>query len=100
MLKSTRVQMALVLVVGAGLGYGAGSGRLGWSPKGAAAPSGAAAGERPADAGPQGGPGAVGRTEKAGKQPNIVFIMGDDIGWYNIGAYHQGIMSGKTPNID
>jgi arylsulfatase A-like enzyme len=34
------------------------------------------------------------------KQPNIIFIMGDDIGWFNIGAYHQGIMSGRTPNID
>ena len=26
--------------------------------------------------------------------------MGDDVGWFNIGAYHQGIMSGKTPNLD
>jgi arylsulfatase A-like enzyme len=26
--------------------------------------------------------------------------MGDDIGWFNIGAYHQGIMAGKTPNLD
>src|SRR5262249_255744 len=34
------------------------------------------------------------------RQPNIVFIMGDDIGWFNIGAYHRGMMSGKTPNID
>jgi arylsulfatase len=34
------------------------------------------------------------------KKPNIVFIMGDDVGWFNIGAYHQGIMSGKTPNLD
>jgi arylsulfatase len=34
------------------------------------------------------------------KQPNIVFIMGDDVGWFNIGAYHQGIMSGRTPNLD
>jgi len=34
------------------------------------------------------------------KQPNIVVIMGDDIGWFNIGAYHQGIMAGKTPNLD
>lgn len=33
-------------------------------------------------------------------QPNIVFIMGDDIGWFNIGAYHRGMMSGRTPNID
>ena len=29
------------------------------------------------------------------KKPNIVFIMGDDIGWFNIGAYHQGLMSGR-----
>jgi arylsulfatase A-like enzyme len=36
----------------------------------------------------------------ADKKPNIVFIMGDDVGWFNIGAYHQGIMSGKTPNLD
>src|SRR5436190_8889945 len=34
------------------------------------------------------------------QRPNIVFIMGDDVGWFNIGAYHQGIMSGKTPNLD
>ncbi len=34
------------------------------------------------------------------KQPNIIMIMGDDIGWFNIGAYHRGMMSGKTPNID
>ena len=34
------------------------------------------------------------------KKPNILFIMGDDVGWFNIGAYHQGIMSGKTPHLD
>src|SRR6187397_903145 len=34
------------------------------------------------------------------KQPNIVFIMGDDIGWFNIGAYHQGMMAGRTPHLD
>lgn len=33
-------------------------------------------------------------------RPNILVIMGDDVGWFNIGAYHQGIMSGKTPNLD
>ena len=33
-------------------------------------------------------------------QPNIVFIMADDIGWFNIGAYHQGMMAGRTPNLD
>jgi arylsulfatase A-like enzyme len=36
----------------------------------------------------------------AGQKPNIVVVMGDDIGWFNIGAYNQGIMSGKTPNLD
>ena len=34
------------------------------------------------------------------QQPNIIFIMGDDIGWNNIGVYNQGIMSGRTPNLD
>src|SRR6516225_9125779 len=34
------------------------------------------------------------------RPPNILVIMGDDVGWFNIGAYHQGIMSGKTPNLD
>src|SRR5262245_33781208 len=37
---------------------------------------------------------------RAGQRPNIVFIMGDDIGWFNIGAYHQGIMASRTPNLD
>ena len=34
------------------------------------------------------------------RRPNILVIMGDDVGWFNIGAYHRGIMSGKTPNLD
>src|SRR5512136_133927 len=34
------------------------------------------------------------------KRPNIVFIMGDDIGMWNIGAYHRGMMAGRTPNLD
>ena len=34
------------------------------------------------------------------QRPNIVFIMGDDIGWNNIGVYNQGIMAGRTPNLD
>ena len=34
------------------------------------------------------------------KQPNIVVIMGDDIGIWNIGAYHRGMMAGRTPNLD
>jgi hypothetical protein len=34
------------------------------------------------------------------KKPNIVVIMGDDIGMWNIGAYHRGMMAGTTPNLD
>src|SRR3954453_8787483 len=34
------------------------------------------------------------------QQPNIIMIMGDDIGIWNIGAYHQGMMAGRTPNLD
>ncbi len=34
------------------------------------------------------------------KKPNIIVIMGDDIGMWNIGAYHRGMMAGKTPNLD
>jgi arylsulfatase len=33
-------------------------------------------------------------------KPNIVFVMGDDIGWFNIGAYHRGMMASRTPNLD
>ncbi len=39
-------------------------------------------------------------TATPGKKPNIVFIMGDDVGWYNIGAYNGGVMAGRTPNLD
>ena len=37
---------------------------------------------------------------QAADKPNIVFIMGDDVGWFNIGAYHQGMMAGRTPHLD
>ena len=36
----------------------------------------------------------------AADKPNIIFIMGDDIGWSNIGVYNQGMMAGRTPNLD
>ncbi len=32
--------------------------------------------------------------------PNILIILADDIGWFDVGAYHRGIMGGPTPNID
>ncbi|MGH8349112.1 MAG: arylsulfatase, partial [Pseudomonas sp.] len=35
-----------------------------------------------------------GLTLAADKAPNILVIMGDDIGWSNIGVYNQGMMAG------
>ena len=40
------------------------------------------------------------RPQTGPQKPNIVVIMGDDIGMWNIGAYHRGMMAGRTPNID
>jgi arylsulfatase len=34
------------------------------------------------------------------KKPNILIIWGDDVGMWNISAYHRGMMGGSTPNID
>ena len=31
------------------------------------------------------------------KKPNILFIMGDDIGWMQPSIYHRGLMVGKHP---
>jgi arylsulfatase A-like enzyme len=36
---------------------------------------------------------------KSGK-PNILFIMADDIGWFNLSCYNHGIMGYRTPNMD
>jgi arylsulfatase A-like enzyme len=33
-------------------------------------------------------------------KPNVMFIMGDDIGWMQPSIYHRGLMVGETPNID
>ena len=55
--------------------------------------------QRPATSAPaqrQAQPAAGGQS----RPPNILVIMGDDVGWNNIGAYHQGIMAGRTPNLD
>ena len=45
-------------------------------------------------------PGPAGQQKPQQKRSNIIFIMGDDIGIWNIGAYHQGMMAGRTPNLD
>jgi Sulfatase len=34
------------------------------------------------------------------QKPNIMFIMGDDIGWMQPAVYHEGLGLGETPNID
>jgi arylsulfatase len=44
--------------------------------------------------------GVGGTAQAQTKKPNIVFIMGDDIGMWNIGAYSRGMMAGRTPNLD
>ncbi len=35
-----------------------------------------------------------------GRKPNILMIMADDIGWFNVSAYNHGLMGYRTPNID
>jgi arylsulfatase A-like enzyme len=44
--------------------------------------------------------GAASAQTPAKGPPNIVMIMGDDVGLWNLSAYHQGMMGGRTPNID
>jgi arylsulfatase len=34
------------------------------------------------------------------KKPNILVIWGDDIGFWNVSVYNQGMMGYRTPNID
>jgi arylsulfatase A-like enzyme len=121
-MKSTRLQTLALLACGACLGYLAACGGPDPSKPVNASPSGqqaaalenaapAASGE-PAAACCAGDakstlllaqyrkPATSGAGSASGKKPNIIFIMGDDIGWFNIGAYHRGIMAGRTPHLD
>ncbi|WP_296990819.1 arylsulfatase [Thalassospira sp. UBA1131] len=43
---------------------------------------------------------AMAQTNQASERPNILVIWGDDVGMWNISAYHRGMMGGSTPNID
>jgi arylsulfatase A-like enzyme len=36
----------------------------------------------------------------ASGKPNVLLILADDVGWFDVGAYHHGIMGCATPNID
>jgi arylsulfatase A-like enzyme len=41
-----------------------------------------------------------GMAQAQAKKPNILVIMTDDVGVWNISAHHHGMMGGRTPNID
>src|SRR5262245_39819306 len=49
---------------------------------------------------PGGGATRPAARSQEGKKPNILVIWGDDIGYWNISAYNQGMMGYRTPNID
>jgi arylsulfatase len=111
-MRSSRLQLLAVLLLGGALGYAAANpGVISFQRADASIPM--AAPEPSASDNDVGGccsdlAGAVeehnrkvsAAAQKDGKKPNIVFIMGDDVGWFNIGAYHRGIMAGRTPNLD
>jgi arylsulfatase A-like enzyme len=44
--------------------------------------------------------GSKATAQTQAKKPNILAIMTDDVGIWNISAYHRGMMGGSTPNID
>jgi arylsulfatase len=112
MLRNPRFQTVLFLGLGSALGYLAATGyRDPGRAAQAAPPSSALTLDRPGGAGEpataqqplrlaQATKAAQRRPAGPAKKPNILVIMGDDIGWFQLGAYHQGIMSGKTPNLD
>src|SRR5262245_17274778 len=96
MFRSTKIQMAAVVLASAIGGFLAAKGGALWP-------------QTPAHAAPQAPvitaaastlPIAPTQPAAGGKKPNILFIMGDDIGWMQPGCYHQGLMVGETPNID
>jgi arylsulfatase len=97
----TTLTTAAALAIGALMGWLVASGQLNFN--------------RQANAAPQAGSSQVPVTQLAlaghnrnvaaaaqegGKKPNILVIMGDDIGWYNPSCYHRGDMGYQTPNID
>jgi arylsulfatase len=45
-------------------------------------------------------PQASAQAPAPAQKPNILVIMGDDIGLWNISAYNRGMMGYRTPNID
>ena len=70
----------------------------GWHSRSCAALIGAATLMSLSLAGPASTPAAA--QQQPAQKPNILFIMGDDIGWMQPSIYHRGLMVGETPNID
>src|SRR5829696_1285881 len=71
--------------------------RTGWRGRSCAALMGATALTSLALSGPASTPAAA---QPQPQKPNILFIMGDDIGVMQPSIYHRGLMVGETPNID
>src|SRR5262245_24530994 len=114
MFRNTKLQAVVILAAGALLGYAAASGnfRLNRSADGSPARRPSATGL--ADSAPvpaldapccvkgnakgvlvaQTDKAAAAQDQKDGKKPNILFIMGDDIGWMQPSCYHRGLMVG------
>ncbi|MCE9607597.1 MAG: arylsulfatase [Planctomycetia bacterium] len=114
MLRSSRFLPLFFLAAGVLLGYVASSGRLQWSRPADAAPATSSTSVAKPNGAAPGAQSIVAAADKelvvaqagaqqqptSGKKPNIVVIMGDDIGMWNIGAYHRGLMAGRTPHLD
>jgi arylsulfatase len=119
MLRNGHLKTAAVLAVGAALGYLAAAGYLNPFPKAGATPQPAEVTDAKPDEPGTSCPGccdglgkgqllalaahnraAPEKAADSGKKPNILVIMGDDIGWYNPSCYNRGDMGYQTPNID
>src|SRR5580700_9050891 len=115
MFRNSRLQALIILAAGALLGYGAATNGWHFSRQAQAAPTGSQTvnsqvnSAQTPDATPAcckqiADKGALlvhaDSPASSGKKPNIIVIMGDDIGMWNIGAYHRGLMAGRTPNLD
>jgi len=108
MFRNPKFQALIVLAAGALLGYGAATSgvRITWQAD--AAPLGANAVSKQADSTPALAGCCMAGADRAiqvaqagkGKTPNILVIMGDDIGQSNVSAYSNGLMGYRTPNID